>query len=79
MAYEEKRLAAGGRGEVAETLDYTLPALCRRFGLPEFAAHDARADALAAAYLFIYLARKSAAGRPLGLDGLWRAGRAWWR
>ncbi|WP_300155688.1 3'-5' exonuclease [Solidesulfovibrio sp.] len=79
MAFEEKRLAAGGRAGEAESLDYTLPALCRRFGLPQFAAHDARADALAAAYLFVYLARKSARGRPLGLDGLWRAGRAWWR
>jgi DNA polymerase-3 subunit epsilon len=79
MAFEEKRLVAGGRAGEAESLDYSLPALCRRYGLPEFFAHDARADALAAAYLFVFLARKCGRGRPLTLDGLWRAGRTWWR
>lgn len=79
MGFEEKRLlAAGGHGD-AQALDYSLPALCRRYGLPEFPAHDARGDALAAAYLFVYLVRKSARGRSLSLDGLWRAGRMWWR
>ena len=77
MAYEEKRLTLEGGGELKQT-GFTLPALCRRYGLPSFAAHDARHDALAAAYLFLYLAKKLARGRPMPLSGLWRAGRLWW-
>ena len=77
MAYEEKRLTLEGGGELGQA-DFTLPALCRRYGLPSFAAHDARHDALAAAYLFLYLAKKLARGRPMPLSGLWRAGRLWW-
>ncbi|MEL7638508.1 MAG: 3'-5' exonuclease [Solidesulfovibrio sp.] len=78
MVFEEKRLVASGGCGDAQSLDYGLPALCRRYGLPVFPAHDARSDALAAAYLFVYLARKCARGRPLTLSGLWRAGRMWW-
>ncbi|KHK00955.1 3'-5' exonuclease [Desulfovibrio sp. TomC] len=77
MAYEEKRLTLEGGGDI-EQAGYTLPALCRRYHLPSFAAHDARHDALAAAYLFLYLAKKLSRGRPLPLAGLWRAGRLWW-
>ena len=77
MAYENKRRTLEGGGSL-EQAGYTLTALCRRLGLPAFAAHDARHDALAAAYLFVYLARKLGRGRPLTLAGLWRAGRLWW-
>ena len=77
MAYEEKRLTLEGGGDF-EQAAFTLPALCRRYGLPDFAAHEARHDALAAAYLFLYLAKKLCRGRPMPLSGLWRAGRVWW-
>jgi DNA polymerase-3 subunit epsilon len=77
MAYEEKRLTLEGGGDF-EQAAFTLPALCRRYGLPDFAAHEARHDALAAAYLFLYLAKKLGRGRPMPLSGLWRAGRVWW-
>lgn len=77
MAFEEKRLTLEGGGDL-EQAGYTLPTLCRRYGLPVFAAHDARHDALAAAYLFLYLAKKLGRGRPMPLAGLWRAGRLWW-
>lgn len=77
MAYEEKRLTLEGGGDL-EQAGFNLPALCRRYGLPAFAAHDARHDALAAAYLFLYLAKKLGRGRPMPLAGLWRAGRLWW-
>ena len=77
MAYEEKRLTLEGGGDL-EQAGYTLPTLCRRYGLPAFAAHDARHDALAAAYLFLYLAKKLGRSRPMPLSGLWRAGRLWW-
>ena len=77
MAYEEKRLTLEGGGDL-EQAGYTLPTLCRRYGLPTFAAHDARHDALAAAYLFLYLAKKLGRSRPMPLSGLWRAGRLWW-
>ncbi len=77
MAYEEKRLSPEG-GAGLEHAAFDLPSLCRRYGLPEFAAHDARHDALAAAYLFIYLAKKLGRGRALTLPDLWRSGRHWW-
>lgn len=77
MAYEEKRLSPEG-GAGLEHAAFDLPSLCRRYGLPDFAAHDARHDALAAAYLFIYLAKKLGRGRALTLPDLWRAGRHWW-
>ena len=77
MAYEEKRLSPEG-GAGLEHAAFDLPSLCRRYGLPEFAAHDARHDALAAAYLFVYLAKKLGRGRALTLPDLWRAGRHWW-
>jgi len=77
MAYEEKRLTLEGGGNFEQT-GFNLPTLCRRYGLPSFAAHDARHDALAAAYLFLYLAKKLGRGRPMALSGLWRAGRLWW-
>lgn len=78
---EEKRLATAGPGgaDGFERVDYRLPALCRRYGLPGFAAHDARADALATAYLFLALARRLCPAGPPTLSGLWRAGRLWWR
>lgn len=79
MALEEKRLVATGGGGDFEQVDYRLPSLCRRYGLPGFAAHDARTDALATAYLFLYLARHIGGARGLTLSGLWRAGRLWWR
>ena len=79
MSYEEQRLARQGGAAAFEHLDYALPALCRRYGLPAFAAHDARNDALQTAYLFLYLVGKLAQGRPMTLAGLWRAGRPWWR
>jgi DNA polymerase III subunit epsilon len=79
MTLEEKRLTfEGGLGDF-EHMGYSLPSLCRRYGLPAFAAHDARTDAMAAAYLFLYLAKKLGRGRPMTLAGLWRAGRLWWR
>jgi len=79
MALEEKRLTfEGGFGDF-EHMGYSLPSLCRRYGLPAFSAHDARSDAMAAAYLFLYLSKKLGRGRPLSLTGLWRAGRLWWR
>ncbi len=78
MAYEEKRLSPEG-GAGLEHAAFDLPSLCRRYGLPEFAAHDARHDALAAAYIFVYLAKKLGRGRALTLPDLWRAGRHWWR
>lgn len=77
MAYEEKRLSPES-GAGLEHGAFDLPSLCRRYGLPEFAAHDARHDALAAAYLFVYLAKKLGQGRALTLPDLWRAGRHWW-
>ena len=77
MAYEEKRLSPES-GAGLEHAAFDLPSLCRRYGLPEFAAHDARHDALAAAYLFVYLAKKLGRGRALTLPDLWRAGRHWW-
>lgn len=77
MAYEEKCLSPESRAGL-EHAAFDLPSLCRRYGLPEFAAHDARHDALAAAYLFVYLARKLGRGRALTLADLWRAGRHWW-
>ncbi|EKO38953.1 MAG: DNA polymerase III, alpha subunit (gram-positive type) [Solidesulfovibrio magneticus str. Maddingley MBC34] len=77
MAYEEKCLSPEG-GAGLEHAAFDLPSLCRRYGLPEFAAHDARHDALAAAYLFVYLAKKLGRGRALTLPDLWRAGRHWW-
>jgi DNA polymerase-3 subunit epsilon len=76
MTYEEKRLALEGGGPEHNAFD--LPSLSRRYGLPAFAAHDARQDALAAAYLFLYLGKKLSRGKPLTLAGLWRAGRLWW-
>lgn len=79
LAYEEKRqMGPAGQGDF-ERMHFDLASLCRRYGLPPFAAHDALGDAYAAAYLFLYLARKSARGRPLTLGGLWRSGRLWWR
>jgi len=78
MAYEEKRLSPEG-GAGLEHAAFDLPSLCRRYGLPDFAAHDARHDALAAAYLFVYLVKKLGRGRALTLSDLWRAGRPWWR
>ena len=77
MAYEEKQLTRKGGGDLEQN-GYNLPTLCRRYGLPAFAAHNARHDALAAAYLFLYLAKKLGRGRPMPLSGLWRAGRLWW-
>jgi DNA polymerase-3 subunit epsilon len=79
MAYEEKRLGMSGGDGAFEHMEYSLHAVCNRYGLPVFAAHDARNDALQTAYLFLYLVRKLARGRPLTLAGLWRACHPWWR
>jgi len=78
MIFEEKRLTfEGGVGDF-EHVGYSLPMLCRRYRLPAVSTHDARSDAMAAAYLFLYLAKKLGRGRDMTLAGLWRAGRLWW-
>ncbi len=79
QVHEEKRLTFTGSAAAAEHVGFSLPALCRRYGLPLFPAHNAVGDALQTAYLFLYLAKKLAQGRPMTLAGLWRAGRLWWR
>lgn len=58
-------------------ISYTLADLAEEFGLPRFPAHNALGDALQTAYLFIYLARKTARTTPLTLRELYRAGQRW--
>ena len=58
-------------------ISYVLTDLAREFELPGFTAHEALSDALQTAYLFIYLAKKISAGRPMTLRELFRAGQSW--
>lgn len=77
--YEDKRwdrMVAGQGGDVG--VSYNLGELTERYGLPGFPQHDSYFDAVQAAYLFVYLARKLAAGRVMTLSGLWRSSRLWW-
>lgn len=52
---------------------FTLPDLSRQYGLPLFAAHDALADALQTAYLFLFLVRKIMGSGDPALHELFKA------
>lgn len=58
-------------------VSYVLSDLARRYGLPEFRAHDALEDAMQTAYLFVYLVRKMRSGSIATLRDLFMAGRSW--
>lgn len=75
QAYEEKRDHAY-LGAHLDTLSYALSALAARHGLPDFPRHDALADAMQTAYLFLFLVRKLRGGRIGTLKDLWEAQRA---
>jgi DNA polymerase-3 subunit epsilon len=58
-------------------VSFALPDLAAEFGLPRFPQHNALADALQTAYLFLYLARKLSGGGVRTLRELFEAGRSW--
>ncbi|MEF2146320.1 MAG: 3'-5' exonuclease [Desulfovibrionaceae bacterium] len=62
QAYEEE-LWEGFYDQFNRKLSYHLPDLADAFGLPRFPDHHALMDAMQAAYLFLYLARKLRKGR----------------
>ncbi len=74
QAYEERRDHAY-LGAHLDTLSYALSALAVRHGLPDFPRHDALADAMQTAYLFLFLVRKLRGGRIGTLKDLWQAQR----
>jgi len=57
-------------------ISYHLADLAEELGLPQFPAHDALADALQTAYLFVYLAKKLATPQT-PLADLFALGRSW--
>lgn len=61
QAYEEN-LWEGFYDQFNMKVSYHLPDLAEAFGLPAFKAHHALMDALQAAYLFLFLARKLTKG-----------------
>ena len=75
QAYEERRDGAY-LGAHLDTLSYSLTALSARHGLPDFPRHDALADAMQTAYLFLFLARKIRGGSIATLKDLWEVQRA---
>ncbi len=74
QAYEERRPNAY-LGAHLDTLSYSLSSLSLRHGLPDFPRHDALADALQTAYLFLFLVKKMRGGRIVTLKDLWNAQR----
>ncbi|QLA18074.1 3'-5' exonuclease [Desulfolutivibrio sulfoxidireducens] len=61
----------------ALNVSYALSDLALEWGLPLFPAHEALADAMQTAYLFLYLIKKIRGGRLETLSDLYRAGRNW--
>ena len=61
----------------ALNVSYALSDLAGEWGLPRFPAHNALADALQTAYLFLYLIKKIQGGRLETMHDLYRAGRNW--
>jgi len=58
-------------------VSYNLSDLAKEHSLPRFPAHDALADAMQTAYLFIFLVRKLKDGGIVTLRDLFDAGRSW--
>ncbi len=75
QAYEEaKKGSYYDRFNVG--ISYNLGHLTKRYGLPNFAEHDALGDAFQAAYLFLYLVKKLKASGRRTLKDLYVASRA---
>lgn len=75
MIWREERLASPyDRYDLR--ISYHLADLAEELGLPSFPAHDALADALQTAYLFVYLAHKLATPQT-PLAELFALGRSW--
>ncbi len=74
QAFKEESWSTGYERYDA-SVSYNLADLAQEYGLPRFRSHDALQDALQAAYLFLFLARKLDQGRVRTLGDLHRAGR----
>lgn len=75
MIWREERLASPYE-RYDLRVSYHLADLAEELGLPTFPAHDALADALQTAYLFVYLANKLATPQT-PLADLFALGRSW--
>lgn len=58
-------------------ISYSLTALSKEYGLPDFTLHDAYEDALQTAYLFVFLIKKMRVKGIVTLKDLFNAGQAW--
>jgi DNA polymerase-3 subunit epsilon len=58
-------------------VSYNLADLAREYGLPSFTRHDAFADALQTAYLFLFLVKKMRTQGIVTLKDLFNAGQRW--
>jgi DNA polymerase-3 subunit epsilon len=77
MIHREEAFKADYYDRFDGRVSYALADLAESYGLPRFPEHDALADAMQCAYLFLFLVRKLKDGGIETLRDLFEAGRSW--